>query len=389
MNILFVAVDKGGHFAPFVEEQMESLRACHTEAEPIVVERFLVNGKGIKGYLRTLPALRVKIRDFQPDIIHAHYGLCGLLACFAAILPVRRTKLTSHRLSPSPEKHSASSISHMQSEKHSAFCILHPALYKLPVVTTYHGSDINSPKVFRFTKRAMRLSAHNIFVSQRTMDIAFPSPTFTDIHRPLAFTRSSLLPCGINLPSERNEYMTQWVDGVLEPDKKHVLFAGAFDNDVKDPALAKQVVDELRTITDVPVQLIELKGYTRDQVNALMYTCDAFLMTSKTEGSPQVIKEAMACGCPIVSTDVGDVRERLTLSPSFTDIHPHSPSNTGLLSGCYVASGRDPEELAALLQQALSYGQRTEGRQLIIDAGLTNDVVAEKLMEIYQKVLTR
>ena len=54
-------------------------------------------------------------------------------------------------------------------------------------------------------------------------------------------------------------------------------------------------------------ELLELKGYNRVQVATLMQAVDAILMTSFTEGSPQVIKEALACGCPIVSVDVGDV----------------------------------------------------------------------------------
>lgn len=341
MNILFVAVDKGGHFAPFVEEQLEAVRACHTEAEPVVMERFFVTGKGIIGYLKQLPALRRTIREKHIDLIHAHYGLCGLLSCLASGM------------------------------LHLAFCIQHSKRYKVPVLTTYHGSDINHPKVRKLSQWAMRLSAHNVFVSQRTMNIAIS-------HQPSAVARkSSLIPCGINLPESVSELPD--MSHVLEPGKYHVLFAGAFDNAVKDPALAKQVIDETGSLK--PIQLIELRGYTRDEVNALMYACDALLMTSRSEGSPQVIKEALACGCPIVSTDVGDVRERLTVNSSSASF----ATSADMLPGCYVASGRDPEELAALLQKAVSFGQRTDGRQLIVDSGLTNDRVAHRLLTLYRQ----
>ena len=115
------------------------------------------------------------------------------------------------------------------------------------------------------------------------------------------------------------------------------------------------------------VELLELKGYSREEVTLLMCAADVFLMTSFTEGSPQVIKEAMACGCPIVSVDVGDVKER-----------------TAGVEGCFVADTRNADELAKLLAKALAFDGRTKGRERIIADGLDNRQVAEKLMEIYK-----
>ena len=122
MKILIVASDKNGRFAPFIEEQMAAL-----EARGMEVMRYGITGKGIIGYLRELPALRRAIRQHHPDIIHAHYGLSGLLANLQRMVPV---------------------------------------------ITTYHGSDINVPSILRFSKIAMRLSAHNIFVSKRNVVLA-------------------------------------------------------------------------------------------------------------------------------------------------------------------------------------------------------------------------
>ena len=316
MKILIVGNNKPGHFAPFVEEQARALLQQGCE-----VVFFGVQGKGIWGYLRCLPALKHAIRQYQPDLIHAHYGLSGLLANLQR---------------------------------------------RVPVITTYHGSDINVPSVLRFSKIAMRLSAWNIFVSKRNIAIAQLKDKYT------------LLPCGVNLPLSWSEMQTQrveqltlnqWVQGKLIAEVRHVLFAGAFNNAVKDPELAKAVINELAS-EGVKVELIELKGFNRDQVNALMYNCDTLLMTSKTEGSPQVIKEAMACGCPIVSVDVGDVAERLSG-----------------VEGCYVVSSREPAAIAKALQQALAFSGKTNGRQRILDMGLSNEQVAERLMAIYKQLV--
>ena len=325
MKILIIAADKGGHFAPFIEEQVVAL-----QARCVQIIRYGVTGHGIMGYLCELPALRRVICAERPDIVHAHYGLSGLLANLQRLVPV---------------------------------------------VTTYHGSDINVPSVLRFSKIAMRLSAHNIFVSKRNMNLALsPNSLIASSLK----KRSTLVPCGVDIPKPWSEMQTQWVEQLtlnqwvqkkLKADVKHVLFAGAFDNAVKDASLAKAAINEL-AIEGIKVELIELKGYHRDQVNALMYNCHALLLTSKTEGSPQVIKEAMACGCPIVSVDVGDVAERVSG-----------------VEGCYVVSTREPSAIAEALKKAIAFEGKTNGREKIIEMGLSNEQVAERLMAIYESIV--
>ena len=305
MRILIVASYNKKYYAPFIVEQVDALRQVGCE-----IDYFGIVGKGIKGYLRAFNALRNKIKSFRPDIIHAHYGLSGLLANLQR-------------------------------------CV--------PVVTTYHGSDINLPNVLRLSKIAMKLSAWNIFVSKRNVDIAQPKKNFI------------LLPCGVNLPN----YVEGDISAIKEiincnPNKKYILFAGAFDNKVKNAKLAQDSVSLIKN-----AELIELKGYTREQVTALFYAVDAFLMTSFTEGSPQVVKEAMACGCPIVSVDVGDVAERIEG-----------------IDGCYIAE-RTPQDIASKLQEVFSLKTRTKGRERIIELGLTNDLVAKKLVDIYEDVLKK
>jgi glycosyltransferase involved in cell wall biosynthesis len=306
MRILIVASYNKGRFAPFIVEQVKALEGVGCE-----MAFFGLQGKGIKGYLKNLSALKRKIREFKPDVVHAHYGLSGLLANLQR---------------------------------------------GIPVVTTYHGSDINDRKVLPFSKMAIRLSAWNIFVSRKTLNLVHPKRKFT------------LLPCGIELSdlqlTEKSEARRRMN---LAVDKKYILFAGAFDNQVKNVPLAKEAV---ALLYDDQVELMELKGYNREEVTLLMCAADAVLMTSFSEGSPQVIKEALACGCPIVSVDVGDVKERIEG-----------------VDGCYVGQTREAKELAKLLTMALQYESKTEGRERIEIDGLNNSHVADQLFGIYQRII--
>src|SRR5665647_359642 len=241
MKILIVCSKNSGKTAPFIIEQGESLVRIGVE-----VDYYPIIGKGLNGYWENRKSYLEKIESFRPDIIHAHYGLSGLLA-------------NTQR--------------------------------NIPVVTTYHGSDINSSVLFILSRLNMVLSAHAIFVSNENRLKSGLSKNFT------------LLPCGVDTKT--------FVPGLkaaarrllgLDSEQNLVLFSSAFDITVKNSGLA---VSALALLPDV--QLIELKNYSREQVVLLLNAADVALMTSFTEGSPQFIKEAMACNCPVVSVPVGDV----------------------------------------------------------------------------------
>lgn len=305
MKVLVVARCKNGRYAPFITEQVEAL-----EKQGVECQFFGVRGKGIRGYLREYRELLGAIRVFRPDLVHAHYGLCGLLASFQN---------------------------------------------RVPVVTTFHGSDMNNPYVRPLSRWAMARSAYSIFVSQKNVEMARPRRHY------------ALIPCGINL----DDYPVMDRDDArrkmgLAPDRKYVLFAGAFDNKVKNAPLAKAALARLPG-----VELLELKGYTRSRVAILMHAVDALLMTSFTEGSPQVVKEAMACGTPVVSVEVGDVAERI-----------------GRLPGCRIVS-REASSVAQGVSAAIAFRHRTEGRQALVDDGLTNEQVASRIKEIYRTITDR
>lgn len=296
---------------PFVREQVEALRAQGCECE-----YYHVKGKGMVGYLRGIPGLRKKIREWKPDVVHAHYGLAGLLAGLAAVGT------------------------------------------RVPVVVTYHGCDINDKKTRPFSQMAMRLAAWNIFVSKRQMVNAYGTE-----ERAAKATKQCLVPCGINTKLfDAGQADEAWFDAKFGKGVK-VLFASDYGQAVKDPELAKAAIALLND-----VELVELKGYTREQVVTLMHKCKALLLTSIREGSPQVVKEALACGCPVVSVDVGDVAERVEG-----------------LEGCYVVKSREPKDIAEALKKAIAFG-RTKGRERLLADGLDNEQIAKQLIEIYKKV---
>jgi glycosyltransferase involved in cell wall biosynthesis len=307
MKVLFLASGNWKILSPFVEEQAESLKKKNVH-----IEYFLIQGKGYSGYLKNYPSLIKAIHNFKPDLIHAHYGLSGLLGV------IQR---------------------------------------KVPVVVTYHGSDINDKSILKYSRFAIRLSSYNIFVSQELKTKANAGST-----------SSAVIPCGVDLKVFKNtEIIKPLLEKITTKDKKIILFSSSFDNPDKNYALAKKAIE----LIGDQVKLIELKGYKRHQVNEIINQSDVALMTSLNEGSPQFIKEAMACNCPIVSTDVGDVKRVI-----------------GETKGCYITTF-DPLNVAEKIKLAIEFGKKTDGRERIIELGLDTETIADKIYTVYNNVLNK
>ncbi len=179
--------------------------------------------------------------------------------------------------------------------------------------------------------------------------------------------RIATIPNGVDIDKFYDIERTEACNFLNFPlNKKIIFFAGNPGRSEKNYKLAKESVDQLK---EYFLLLVPLKDIPFDQVVYYYNAADVTLLTSFHEGSPNVIKEAMACNCPIVSTDVGDVKDVF-----------------GDTEGCYITT-YDPQDVAEKIKMSLEFGKRTKGRERIIQAGLDSKTIANKIIDIYHQVL--
>lgn len=317
MRILEVSRYKNNfvdHKLPFVTEQGEAIRALGNE-----VEFFLVRGN----YVKAVGALKAKIREFKPDIVHAHYGLSAITAELQGLVPV---------------------------------------------VTTFHNGETHNWHVNLMSSLMSLRAKHVIYVAQHIHDMVY----FKAKHY-------SIIPCGVPMDQcvviDKAEARRQlgW-----DADKKYILFGGAFANLRKNYPLLKEAVERIGD----DIEIIEMRGLSRKDCVLRMNACDVFALPTKNEGSPQALKEAMACNCPIVATDVADIKHLLgDLSGHY--ILPNKKGN----GAWWVGDEHSTEELTELIKQALAFNDRTKGRDRIVELGYTNDMVAKRIIKIYESII--
>ncbi len=331
MKILFVASGNKavGQVNSFVRSQYDSLAKA---GEQMLL--FPVVGHGLKGYMSNLKALRQTIQKEEPDIIHAHYSTCGLLAsiacCGVRYKSGNRPKVFVSLLGSFPK--------HNFKYRYVRFFIKH----------IWDGALVKSERT--------------------RSQLGLPLP---------------VVPNGVNTnifhPMEMSEAR---VKVGFETDKRYIVWCSNPSRPEKNWLLAEKAVDRLNAQrqekNEKPVILVPVYDHTPEQVATYINAADCMLLTSDTEGSPNVIKESMACNCPIVTTDVGDVRERLTG-----------------LEGCYIVEDNNIRFseinkavplVAASLQQALAFAKRTKGKERIEKDRLQIAAIARRIIQIYQQL---
>jgi glycosyltransferase involved in cell wall biosynthesis len=291
----------------FIYEQEQSLKRYGVQ-----VDYFLIRGKGIFGYLKHYAKLKNELKK-NYELIHAHNGLCGL-------------------------------ISNLQR--------------KIPVITTYHGSDINLFHLRIISYFSILLSARNIFVSKK------------QYLKTLIKRKIDIIPCGVDLDVFKlKDKSESKIILKLSEEKGYILFSSAFSVKIKNKPLVNSA---FKYLANDRIELLELKNKSREEVSLLLNSCELLILTSFSEGSPQIIKESMACNCPIVSTDVGDIRDVM-----------------GETEGCYICRF-DPVDVAEKVNLAMEFSRekgRTSGRKRIIELGLDSDKIAGRIMSVYNQVL--
>ncbi len=306
MKVLFVSSGRNKKTGPIVSAQGESLREAGIEVD------YLLAGPGLSGYLSAVPKIRRAWKSGSYDLVHAHYSLSAFAASMAGRFPMVVSLMGSDAFMAIPMR------------------LMIRILYRY----RWNATVVKSLQM----KNKLRLPEAEII----------PNGVDTALFRPIARKDARE---HIGYPATR----------------RLVLFGSSADRPEKNAELARKAFAILK---DPGADLHYLTGLPHEEVPWYLNAADVLLLTSKWEGSPNVVKEAMACNCPVVSTDTGDVK-----------------SITGETGGCYVTSD-DPEDVAAKLRVALDLKERSSGRERTMSLGLDSRSVAEKIRLLYERVIS-
>jgi len=293
----------------FVKEQIASLRNLGVD-----LDTFIVKGLPKAKYLQAIPRLRRAIRSQHYDLIHAHHVFCGAVAVMSS---------------------------------------------GLPVIVTFHGSEVsgNSEWSRALCRYISRRAAATIVVSSEMKKI-------------LRSGDVEVIPCGVDrrlfYPRDRNE--CRRLLG-LSADPKLVLFTGFFDGKVrplKRLDLAREAVSRAhQQVKDLELWVVS--NVPRDQMPLYIGASDAVILTSDSEGSPMIVKEALMVRVPVVSVRVGDV-----------------PEISALTDGCFLCE-RNPEDLANKLVTACHVRERPIRIENLSQLSL--EAVADRILTLYSRTL--
>nr|WP_236252819.1 glycosyltransferase family 4 protein [Echinicola sp. 20G] len=319
-NVLFVSSGniKGFDVAPFIKVQGDSLSKLN-----INVTYFRIIGKGFKGYISNIGRLRKILKKSNFDLIHAHFTFSAWVAVLSRP--------------------------------------------KIPIVLSLMGTDAYGrvEKLSQAKPSLNILTVSSLIIQPFVKKIISKSPNIEKVV--WQKNKSNILPNGVNLdifyPTEKScmESLN------LKPDKKYVLFLG----NINDPRKNFQLLNKIKkSLRDHNIEILTPYPIEHSKIIAYLNSADLLVMCSLQEGSPNVVKEAMACNCKGVFTDVGDVASLI-----------------GNTKG-YVLTDFDPVDLKNKILGLINTNE-CDGRSRLLELGLDLNSVALRLKNIYSSVLSK
>jgi teichuronic acid biosynthesis glycosyltransferase TuaC len=250
MKILFVTAmypdAENPGYGAFVKQQAEAIR---NQGHKVDVLHFKGYRSKLSYLMAALKLFWITSRHRSYDVVHAHYGLAGVPGLFC---------------------------------------------WKVPLVVTLHGSDALIGRVQPFISRCVCHLADEVVVVSKKINSVIPG---------------KVIPCGVNLqvfrPIDRNEARVRLG---LDKDKKFILFPFDPKRTIKRYDLAKAAVCRLAS-QGYNVDLLVASSVKNEEMPWYYNAADIMILCSNSEGSPTSVKEALSCNIPVVSADVGDVRE--------------------------------------------------------------------------------
>jgi glycosyltransferase involved in cell wall biosynthesis len=304
MKVLFVCSGNKNFGKPGVVVQNQ---ANTLEKEGVEIDFFLITKKGFIGYFKTIRSLIVKLKQSQYKVIHSHYSLSSFVATMAIMF---------------------------LNKKH----FIH--------IVSLMGSDAQ----MKGWKKKLTLYFNNKYWNYTIVKSE-------EMARVLGLKSFIVLPNGVDLESIKPN-----LNGSNNSIRK-ILFAANPDRESKGYPLAKAA---FKLLNDDSIELEVKFNVAHREIIQSINACDVVLLTSKWEGSPNIIKEAMACNRPIVATKVGDV-----------------PWLLAGVEGCYLVD-QDEQQVAKAIQEALKLKQ-SQGRNKINELNLSAKQIAQKIITLYNQ----
>lgn len=307
MNVIFICSGNAATgISPILIKQAESLMPLGTH-----VSFYAIKKRGAAGYLKNIISIRNKLKKEKFDLIHAHFSFSAFVATLA--------------------------------------------FSGLPMIVSLMGSDL---LLYRKTIPLIRF-----FKSLFWKAVIVKSLEMNNI---LNVQNSFIIPNGVDISIFKPLDKTVSKERVgFEMNLKHIIFLANLERKEKNYLLAAKAVEVL---DEKNVRFHVIKNKSIEDIPYYMNAADVLLLTSLHEGSPNVVKEAMACNLPVVCVNVGDVSELFGNIPG------------------YFISKNDPQHLAINLKKSLIFG-KTEGRRRIVELGLDSISIAKKIVGLYEDVL--